>query len=90
MTTILHDGTTEILLENIMRMMSKEFFGLKKSARIVGGEKKLKQLIEAGKIDACKGVNKQNGKWYCRADQVLMHCRNMRPRKKSTRKKTEQ
>lgn len=68
----------EILLENILAVMSNEYFGKVLSAKIVGGEKKLADLIAAGKIEAKKPNNVQNGKWFCNAAQVLQHCRNMR------------
>ena len=84
--TTLTVPTNEILLDNIMRVMSDEYFGVRKAAKIVGGRRKLEKLIEAGKIEFAKPVNSQNGKWYCRADQVLAHCRNMRPKSKSQTK----
>ena len=68
----------EILLENILAIMSDEYFGKDLSAKIVGGVKKLENLIAAGKIEATKPNNVQNGKWFCNASQVLQHCRNMR------------
>lgn len=64
-----------VLLDNIMRVLSDVSFSKDLSARIVGGEKKLLSLIEAGKIESDKPCNKQNGKWYCNAAQVLIHCR---------------
>lgn len=81
------DGTADILLDNIMRVMSGEYFGQTKAAYIVGGQKKLEHLIESGKIEAIKPKNCQNGKWYCNAAQVLMHCRNMRKTRKSKKKR---
>lgn len=74
--------TKEILLENIMLIMSGETFSKDKAAYIVGGRKKLERLIESGDIKAEKPVNKQNAKWYCNAAQVLSHCRNMRKKRK--------
>lgn len=68
----------ETLLENILAVMSDEYFGKDLSAKIVGGVKKLENLIAAGKIEATKPNNVQNGKWFCNAAQVLQHCRNMR------------
>ena len=68
----------EILLENILAVMSDEYFGKDLSAKIVGGVKKLEDLIAAGKIEASKPNNVQNGKWFCNAAHVLQHCRNMR------------
>lgn len=70
-----------IQLENIYAVMSKESFGKDLSAKIVGGVKKLEDLIAAGAIEAHKPNNVQNGKWFCNAAQVLRHCRNMRKRK---------
>ena len=68
----------EILLENILAVMANEYFSKDLSAKIVGGVKKLEGLIAAGKIEAHKPNNVQNGKWFCNAAQVLQHCRNMR------------
>lgn len=68
----------EILLENILAVMANEYFSKDLSAKIVGGVKKLEDLIAAGKIEAHKPNNVQNGKWFCNAAQVLQHCRNMR------------
>ena len=68
----------EILLENILAVMSDEYFSKDLSAKIVGGVKKLENLIAAGKIEATKPNNVQNGKWFCNAAQVLQRCRNMR------------
>lgn len=69
---------SEILLENILLVMSNETFGKDKAAKIVGGSKRLQDLIAAGEIMAEKPANSQNGKWYCNAAQVLRHCRNAR------------
>lgn len=68
----------EIMLENIFAVMQNDYFSKDRAARIVGGEKKLLDLIASGKIKAEKTSNKQNGTWYCNAAQVLQHCRNMR------------
>ena len=68
-------------LENIFAVMSDESFGKDLSAKIVGGVKKLEDLIAAGAIEAHKPNNVQNGKWFCNAAQVLRHCRNMSKRK---------
>lgn len=68
----------EILLENILAVMANEYFSKDLSAKIVGGVKKLEDLIAAGKIEAHKPNNVQNGKWLGNAAQVLQHCRNMR------------
>lgn len=72
---------SEILLENILRVMSDETFCKDKAAKIVGGKKRLEDLIAAGEITAEKPCNSQNGKWFCNAAQVLRHCRNARSKK---------
>lgn len=72
----------EIQLENIFSVMANESFCKDTAAKIVGGVKKLERLIESGKIAAEKPTNRQNGKWYCNAADVLRHCRNMRVNKK--------
>lgn len=68
----------EIQLENIFRVMSRLTFCKDTAASIVGGTKKLENLIAAGKINAEKGCNAQNSKWKCNAADVLRNCRNMR------------
>lgn len=75
-------NTSEILLENILNIMSDFTFGKKDAMRIVGGEKKLTDLIAAGEIEASKPSETQNGKWFCNAAQVLRHCRNTRKKKR--------
>lgn len=67
-----------IQLENIFRVMASESFCKDKAAKIVGGVRKLENLISEGKIAAEKPTRKQNGKWYCNAADVLRNCRNMR------------
>ena len=75
----IHELNPEAIhLQNIFAVMQNECFGKDLSAKIVGGVKKLEDLIAEGKIEAHKPNNVQNGKWYCNAAQVLKHCRNMR------------
>lgn len=74
-------NTAEIMLENILAVMSDESFCKDLSAKIVGGRQKLLALIADGKIDCRKPSNTQHGKWFCNAAQVLRHCRNMRSKK---------
>ena len=65
---------TEERLSNIMRVMNGLTFGLRYSARIVGGRGRLERLIIEGKIRADKGNMKaQNGKWLCNASDVLKY-----------------
>ena len=68
----------EIQLENIFLVMERFNFCKDMAATIVGGPRKLEQLIASGKISAEKRSSSQNGKWQCNAAQVLRHCRNMR------------
>lgn len=68
----------KIMLDNILIAMEDVTFSKDISAKIVGGVKKLENLIAAGKIEAEKGCNAQNSKWKCNAAQVLRHCRNLR------------
>ena len=82
MSTMYIDGTADILLDNILRIMSEETFSKDKAAYIVGGEKRLCRLIAEGKIEADKPSGSQNGKWYCNAGQVLAHCRPFKIKKK--------
>ena len=92
MTTMFVDNTVDnmaaILLENILLAMEDECFSKDLSAKIVGGEGKLNRLIESGLIRFEKPTNKQNGKWFCKASDVLRHCaRRRRNRKKKVFKK---
>ena len=61
-----------------MIAMESQTFSKDLSAIIVGGVKKLENLIAAGEIYAEKGTSAQNSKWKCNAAHVLRHCRNMR------------
>lgn len=79
----------EILLDSILDIMSTETFSKDQSAYIVGGEKKLIRLIEAGDIECDKPSNSQNGKWRCNAAQVLRHCRRMRKKKYKRKSKSQ-
>lgn len=67
-----------IQLENIFMVMQNHTFCKDTAAKIVGGVKKLENLIASGKIAAEKPTKSQNGKWFCNAADVLRHCRNMR------------
>lgn len=78
----------EILLDNVLRVMSGQTFSKGKSAYIVGGEKKLIRLIQEGEIESDKPANSQNGKWRCNAAQVLLHCRCANKKKFNKRNKT--
>lgn len=72
-STILDDNTAEARLENILNVMDRETFGQRKAATIVGGLERLKRLMIEGKIRWDKPTNKQNGKWFCNAADVLKY-----------------
>lgn len=71
--TVLSDNTVEARLENILNVMERETFGQRKAATIVGGLERLKRLMIEGKIRWDKPTNKQNGKWFCNAADVLKY-----------------
>ena len=75
----------EILLENILIAMEEVTFSKDTAARIVGGIKRLEDLIASGEIYAEKGTSAQNSKWKCNASHVLRHCRNFREVKSKSR-----
>ena len=82
MNTILVDNSAEMLLENILLAMEEETFCKDKASKIVGGARKLESLIRSGEIRAVKTSEKQNGKWYCKASDVLRHCVNRKRKAK--------
>lgn len=73
------------VLDNIIRVMSDKRMSKSEAADIVGGEKRLLRLIEQGEIEAVKPKNVQNGKWYCNAAQVLLHCKFKRSQTKKNK-----
>lgn len=82
-TTILDDGTIEAKLHEILTVMNNKTFGQREAADIVGGRGRLFKLVGEGKIRAEKPTNKQNGKWFCNASDVLRFARRSyrKPRK---------
>lgn len=50
-------------------------FSKTEAAKLVGGKARLLKLIERGKISVEKPTNKQNGKWYCSAGDVIKYVR---------------
>ena len=81
---ISYDESAEFKLANILIVMDRETFGQRKAASMVGGLERLLQLIEEGKIRSDKPTNKQNGKWFCNAADVLRYVvvKYRKPRKK--------
>ena len=43
--------------------------------KIVGGRKMLEKLVGEGKIRAEKRANVQNGKWMCKAGDVIFYAK---------------
>lgn len=80
-TTLLDDDTASVLLKNILIQMDSEYFGKRKSERVVGGPKKLQELVENG---AVRMKFEDNGRAYYNASDVLMYCRP--PKRKKERK----
>lgn len=63
-----------MLNENVLKVvLNNKTFGRDEAADIVGGLSNLKKLIEKGKIRAEKRTQKQNGKWFCNAYDVLKY-----------------
>ena len=63
-----------MLNENVLKVvLNNKTFGRDEAADIVGGLSNLKKLIEKGKISAEKRTQKQNGKWFCNAYDVLKY-----------------
>ena len=72
------EGTEAIVLENIMHVMDGHRFGKRESEYIVGGKKRLRDLITAGKIRVEKNMGYKHSKWYCNAADVLKFTKNRR------------
>lgn len=72
--------------DDILIIMNNKAFGQRLAANIVGGRGRLFRLISEGKIRANKPTNKQNGKWFCNASDVLRYAqltyRNLRKKTK--------
>ena len=67
-------NTAEIMLENIFRVMERETFCKDTAAKIVGGVKKLENLIAAGEIDAEKEMQRpeQQMEVQCRPSSATL------------------
>ncbi|MDE6810664.1 MAG: hypothetical protein K2J42_11360 [Muribaculaceae bacterium] len=50
-------------------------FSKSEAAKLVGGRARLLRLIDRGAIEVEKPTNKQNGKWFCSAADVIKHIR---------------
>lgn len=85
------DGSAEYRLIDILRIMETKTFGKVESASIVGGRGRLVRLMDEGKVRVEKPTNKQNGKWFCNAADVLRYAvvRNKKNRKSVKLKRYE-
>lgn len=72
-SSMLIDGTAEARLADILMIMECRTFGKNEAAFIVGGRGRLVRLMDEGKIRINKPTNKQNGKWFCNAADVLRY-----------------
>lgn len=79
---LLDADTAVRLLKNILQQMETEEFGKRKSERIVGGPKKLVELVENGSVR----VRTANGREYYNGSDVLMYCRAPGNKKRTPRK----
>lgn len=60
--------------EEVLKIvLNNKTFGRDEAADIVGGLSRLVDLIGKGKIRAQKRTQKQNGKWFCNAYDVLKY-----------------
>lgn len=84
-----YQSPEQIHLDNIYAATATLWLSKTVAERIVGGEKRLLDLIAGGEIDADKPSGSRNGKWRCNAAQVLRHCRLAR-RKEKRNLKTNQ
>lgn len=58
--------------EDVLKIvLNDKTFGRDQAADIVGGLSRLIELIGKGLIRAEKRTNKQNGKWFCNAWDVI-------------------
>lgn len=60
--------------EEVLKIaLNDKTFGRDQAADIVGGLSRLVDLIGKGLIRAEKRTNKQNGKWFCNAYDVIKY-----------------
>ena len=59
--------------EGLKIVHNDKTFGRDQAADIVGGLSRLIELIGKGLIRAEKRTNKQNGKWFCNAYDVIKY-----------------
>lgn len=60
--------------ENVLQIaLGGITFSQRESERIVGSRTRLFDLVGQGKIRAEKPANRQNGRWYCNAYDVIKY-----------------
>lgn len=60
--------------EDVLKIvLNDKTFGRDTAADIVGGLARLRELVGKGLIRAKKPTNKQNGKWFCNAYDVIKY-----------------
>ena len=60
--------------ETLKIVLNDKTFGQREAADIVGGRGRLFRLVGSGEIRAEKRpANRQNGRWYCNAYDVIKH-----------------
>lgn len=73
---MLKNAYNEMLAEEIGRIYDateKITFSKNTAAVIVGGRRRLEDLVDRGKIRKTELSNHQHGKWQCVASDVLRH-----------------
>lgn len=61
--------------ETLRIVLNDRTFSQRESETIVGGRVRLMKLIAMRKIRAVKKSNRQNGRWYCNAFDVIQHAK---------------
>lgn len=62
---------------NMMANLEMMTFSKAEAAFVVGGPRKLENMIAAGKIRANKISKAKNGSWRCNAADVMRECKDM-------------
>lgn len=63
----------ESKFDDLLIIMNGMSFGQRQASEIVGGRGRLFRLVSEGKIRSDKPTNKQNGKWFCNASDVIRY-----------------
>lgn len=75
MPSVLEKYSKDFQLEMIPLVLQKHdiVFSKTEAAKLVGGRARLLRLVGAGKIRVDKPTNRQNGKWFCNAGDVIRY-----------------